>query len=156
MNVFLEFHEIVQALEMEKVPYAVIGGVAMAFHSYSRFTKDIDLLTNEGALLQVRAILEKRGYLYAIQPWTFKNNALTLHRFWKGNEADEMIIDVLISCDERHDAIIQNALEAYSEGTGVVRVATRDDLVWLKSQRGSAIDQVDIQNLLNETDEKDN
>ena len=34
MNVFFEFHKVVKGLQDRKVRYAVIGGVAMAFHSY--------------------------------------------------------------------------------------------------------------------------
>ncbi len=44
MNVFFEFHRILRELQRVKTPYALIGGVAMAYYADARFTKDIDLL----------------------------------------------------------------------------------------------------------------
>ena len=43
MNVFFEFHHILRELQRVKTPYALIGGVAMAYYAEARFTKDIDL-----------------------------------------------------------------------------------------------------------------
>jgi predicted nucleotidyltransferase len=44
MNVFEEFNSLVKELETRKVRYALVGGVAMAFYTEPRFTRDIDLL----------------------------------------------------------------------------------------------------------------
>ena len=153
MNVFFEFHKLVQELEQRKVTYAVIGGVAMAFHAYARFTKDIDILTKDSELEQIERILLKEGYKITGEPWTFKNK-MELHRFWKIEDGDEMIIDILVSGSERHDQIIDEALTAYSKHTGSVRVAKKEDLIWLKRQRNSPIDQADIEILENDTDKE--
>jgi predicted nucleotidyltransferase len=153
MNVFFEFHKVVKKLEQEGVRYVLIGGVAMAFHAYARFTRDVDLLITEKELSKIRKLLEAEGYLYSSEPWTFTNTGLTLHRFLKVRDEEEMIIDVLVGNNERHAKIIDEALEAYSKGTGVVRVATKDDLIWLKAQRGSTIDQADIEALRREDEE---
>ena len=146
MNVFYEFHKIVQQLERDKVPYALIGGVAMAFHSYARFTKDVDILTAEAELESIKKILISQGYHANDQSMSFKSG-LTLLRFWKFEEGDEMIIDVLMGSKPRHQEIIHNALETYSPGTGIVRVASKKDLIWLKSQRNSTLDKADIEHL---------
>ena len=150
MNVFYEFHKIVQHLQEENVFYALVGGVAVAFHSQPRFTKDVDLLIEENALEQVTDILKREGYFKSSSPWTFKKSNLALHRFLKVEDKDEMIIDILVAGDERHLKIIADALEAESEGTGTVRVASKSDLIWLKRQRNSKQDQADIENLENE------
>ena len=148
MNVFFEFHKIVQELEKENVSYALIGGVAMAFHDQARFTKDIDLLTDEGQLAVIESILKKQGYQASNRRLLFKSG-LDLKRFWKVEDGDEMIIDVLMGRTSRHGEVIQKALKAHSKGTGIVRVATREDLIWLKSQRNSALDKADIEHLEN-------
>ena len=83
-------------------------------------------------------------------PWAFKDGSVTLHRFLKVQDLDEMIVDVLIAGDERHREIIANATAAESEGTGVVRVAFRSDLIWLKRRRNSKQDQADIERLESE------
>lgn len=152
MNVFFEFHKIVEGLQLRKVKYAVIGGVAMAFHSYARFTKDIDLLTKEDDLDGISEILKKEGYRCSGDPWSFKSR-LTLHRFWKIDEGDEMVVDVLVSGCERHDQIIDEALEAYSKHTGLVFVAKKNDLIWLKEQRNSPLDKADIEILKRKNNE---
>ena len=80
----------------------------------------------------------------------FKDSNLTLHRFLKVQDLDEMIVDILVAGDDRHQEIITNALEAESEETGVVRVASKSDLIWLKRQRNSKQDQADIARLEDE------
>lgn len=151
MNIFLEFHKIVQRFQTEKVAYAVIGGVAMAYHAYARFTQDIDLLTKKSELGKITRILAEEGYHLSSKPGTFRNE-VTLHRFLKIDpDGDEMIIDIMESGTSRHEQIIDDALEAYAKNTGSVRVARKEDLIWLKSQRNSAIDKADIETLKNES-----
>ncbi len=75
---------------------------------------------------------------------------MTLHRFKKLAGEDQMVIDILVSWSDRDTDVIENALEAESPGTGKVKVATKEDWVWMKQQRNSAQDQVDIQSLQNE------
>ena len=147
MNVFYEFHRIVQHLQADKVQYALIGGVAVAVHSTPRYTKDIDFLIPEHELTRVTAVLQREGYRPSAAPWAFRNSGLTLHRFIKIHELDEMIVDVLVAGNDRHLQIIANALEAESAGTGVIRVAAKEDLIWLKRQRNSSQDQADIERL---------
>jgi len=147
MNVFYEFHKIVQHLQQMDVEYALIGGVAVAFHTTPRFTRDIDLLIRKDELPRVTEALEREGYFKSSPPWTFRDSDLTLHRFLKVQDPDEMIVGVLVAGDSRHEQIIANALEAESEGTGVVRVASRSDLIWLKQNRNSKQDQADIERL---------
>lgn len=150
MNVFYEFHKIVQHLQAEGIAYALIGGVAVAFHAEPRFTKDIDFLICESELGRVTDALKREGYFESAVPWTFTDSKLTLHRFLKVADLDEMIVDVLVAGDDRHEQIIANALEAESQGTGVVRVAAKADLIWLKRKRNSKQDQADIARLEDE------
>ncbi len=150
MNVFYEFQKVVRHLQAERVEYALIGGVAVAFYVEPRFTKDIDLLVGEGELERVTNILKREAYSRSSSPCTFKDSALTLHRFMKVQGVEEMIVDVLVAGDGRHEQVIANALEAQSEATGTVRVASKADLIWLKHNRNSKQDQADIERLQNE------
>src|SRR5437763_6856256 len=45
------------------IPYAVVGGMALFFHGYRRFTEDVDLLVTREGLRKVHESLEGRGYL---------------------------------------------------------------------------------------------
>lgn len=53
MNVFHEFYKVAERLRANDVRYALVGGVAMAFHTRPRFTKDIDLLVPHESLEKV-------------------------------------------------------------------------------------------------------
>lgn len=153
MNVFFEFHKIVQHLQSEKIRYALIGGVAMAYHAYARFTNDIDILVKKTEIEGVTQILEKEGYTESAMPWKFKDE-MELRRFLKIEDEDEMIIDILVAGTRRQEDVIDQALEAESEESGIVKVATKGDLIWLKSIRNSPIDQADIETLKNENEDK--
>ena len=106
MNVFFEFHKIVLHLQSEGIAYALIGGVAIAFHAEPRFTKDIDILIRESDLDRVSTILKNEGYFPSADPWMFKDCKLTLHRFLKIADQDEMMVDIMVSGDERYDKIM--------------------------------------------------
>jgi hypothetical protein len=45
------------------VPYAVVGGLALFFHGYRRFTEDVDILVTKDGLKLVHEKLEGLGYL---------------------------------------------------------------------------------------------
>lgn len=147
MNVFDEFKQLVLALEKQKVRYALVGGVAMAFYTDPRFTQDIDLLVESEDFEKTKGILEHEGYFESAAPWTFSNVAIELHRFLKSaSPDDEMIIDILIANDDKVRRIIHDALEADSEEVKVM-VANKKDLIWLKKTRDSKQDQADIEKL---------
>jgi len=146
MNIFEEFKDIVKAIEANNLEYALVGGVALAFHDQPRFTKDIDLLLIPDDIDRFADVLSKLEFFVSASPWTFKNTDMTLHRFIKivGNE--HLQLDVLTANSERSQQIIQNALHAESE-KGTVRVASIEDLIWMKRKRNSDQDQVDIKML---------
>ncbi len=43
MNIQQDFKELLVLLEKHKVDYMIVGGYAVAFHGYPRFTKDMDI-----------------------------------------------------------------------------------------------------------------
>lgn len=49
MNVFEAFRQLILRLETKRIRYALVGGVALAFHTDPRFTQDIDLLVHDQA-----------------------------------------------------------------------------------------------------------
>lgn len=150
MNAFDEFIGIAQSLDAGKIPYAVVGGVALAFHGHARFTQDIDLLVPPSDLAALTAVLADHGYTSFTKPWPLGHSGLVLHRFLKPGSGSEMILDILEAQDPPLQAMIENALTA--EGPeGRVKVARSEDLITLKRMRNSIQDQADITRL---TDEK--
>lgn len=49
-------------LEELRVPYAVVGGMALLEHGYARFTEDVDLLVNRDGINIIHDQLEGKGY----------------------------------------------------------------------------------------------
>jgi hypothetical protein len=55
--------KITRRLEQLGVPYAVVGGMALFFHGYRRFTEDVDILVSKEGLQVIHQRLEGLGYL---------------------------------------------------------------------------------------------
>jgi len=146
MNIFEEFPKLFSQFEKHKLKYALVGGVAMAFHDEPRFTKDIDILLFPEDIEELNKILSKEGYLESTPPWTFKKTNMTLHRYIKTVDKEQMQLDVITANEKRSKQIISNALKAESE-RGIIRLAQKKDLIWMKRQRNSAQDKVDIKKL---------
>lgn len=146
MNIFDEFLSLARVLQRNNCQYCLIGGVAMAFHSLPRFTKDVDLLTTPESFAAIKATLEADGYFESTQPWSFNNTALTLHRFIKPAGDDTMMIDLMVAGEPRHHDILSNSLLAEHQDLSIP-LATKEDLIWLKSIRNSTQDQADIEKL---------
>lgn len=146
MNLYDEFFSIVSLFNKLRIKYAVIGGIALAFHAVPRFTRDIDILVQSDDMDLLKTAMDRLGYEETAEPWTLANTTLVLHRFLKIRGEDEVMIDVLVADSERHRRIIHNADPAESR-MGMVPVATRMDIIWLKRSRNSAQDLVDISEL---------
>lgn len=57
-----------------------------------------------------------------------------------------MVIDLLIGHEDRHSEIIEQSTLDESPA-GKVRLATCEDLIWMKRLRGSKQDEADIEKL---------
>lgn len=145
MNIFEEFQKIVSVIDYNNLEYALVGGVAMAFHDEALFTRDIDIILLPGDIELLTDLLSVIGYSESASPWTFQNTDMTLHRFVKV-EGEYMQLDVLTANMPRTQQILKNSLTAESV-YGTVRVASRADLIWMKSLRNSDQDRVDINRL---------
>jgi hypothetical protein len=47
MKIYDEFFSIIKKLNEANIHYAVVGGIALSFHTQPRYTKDIDILLLE-------------------------------------------------------------------------------------------------------------
>jgi hypothetical protein len=143
MNLYDEFFSIISMVNKFGIRYAVVGGIALAFHGRPRFTRDVDFLMHHKDMDLLKMALERLGYEEMAEPWKLTNTTLILHRFLKVEEQDEVMIDVLLANDDEHLRVIQDAVVAESE-VGQVSVATRRDIIWMKKSRNSDQDRVDI------------
>ena len=152
MELYREFFKIVEALNEADLSYAVVGGLAMAFHDVPRYTKDIDILGLHQDVDAYTGVFSKLGYSVGSNPWTFKDSKLTMYRFIKPSEDEEfVVIDLLIGNLPEHQEIVERVVldDSY---IGKVKLASREDLIVLKKLRNSSQDKVDIENLSHEQD----
>ena len=98
--------------------------------------------------------MKKIGYFESSKPWRFADTQLTLHRFMKVEGEDHLVVDILTGLQNRHRQIVDRATDQ-SWKDGVVKVARKNDLIWMKKQRGSDQDKVDIGKLKNDNNRED-
>ncbi|MFO7665945.1 MAG: hypothetical protein R6V76_04945 [Desulfobacterales bacterium] len=148
MNIYDEFFSIIKQLNTANIRYAVVGGIALSFHTEPRYTKGIDFLVLSNYIDDLKSILKTMGYILEAQSWTFKKSNITLHRLTKIEGEDSLTIDILEAAEKRHIRIIENAITEKTE-YGFVNIATREDLVWMKRLINSKQDIADIEALEN-------
>ena len=156
MELYREFFAVIKAINKKDLDYTVVGGIALAFHSLPRFTRDIDILAKPVDLPTYEEIFGELGYHKLSKPWTFQNTNITLHRFSKMSLEDDnemIIVDLLLGNEQYHQKIIKNSIVDES-AAGKVHLAQREDLIWMKKIRGSKQDEADIEKL-KETNEQD-
>jgi len=70
MNTQPDFEDFLRLLEAHRVDYMIVGGYAVAYHGYPRFTKDIDIFFSDAAenLLRVQEVLVAFGFQIATVP----------------------------------------------------------------------------------------
>lgn len=153
MKIYDEFFSLIQKMNEAKIPNALVGGIALSFHTEPRYTKDIDFLILSKDIDRVKSILKKMGYIFEADTFTFKNTNITLHRLTKIEGEDSLSIDLLEGSEERHRKIITNAVVDLTE-YGPVSIANREDLIWLKRFRNSKQDIADIEALENDQNTK--
>jgi len=151
MNIYDEFFAVIKGINAAHIKCALVGGIALSFYVEPRYTKDIDFLVLSSCLDDLKSILKSMGYTFEAEPWACKNTNMTLHRLSKIEGEDSLTIDLLEAREERHCQIIENAI---TEATahGLVCIATRQDLIWLKRLRNSAQDRADIEALASDKD----
>ncbi len=64
MNIQQDFKEFLQLLDDFAVDYMIVGGYAVAFHGYARFTKDIDVFYDNAPenILLLKSALKAFGF----------------------------------------------------------------------------------------------
>ena len=70
MNTQPDFEDFLRLLEVHRVDYMIVGGYAVAYHGFPRFTKDIDVFFSDEAdnLARLQAALVEFGFQAASVP----------------------------------------------------------------------------------------
>lgn len=138
--------KVVAHFALRRVPFAVVGGVALAIRGVARSTFDVDLLTSDGAVLTdpFWAIVERDGAAVEIRRGDADDPLRGLVRL---TSRDERPVDVVVGRGSWQDGVVKRA-EPFAFLDVRVPVARASDLVLLKLHAGGTQDLWDVRQLL--------
>lgn len=149
-----DFKEFIQLLNENKVDYLIIGGYALAFHGYPRFTQDIDFWVWADAenAKRITKVLDEFGFTsLEINEYDFLDEDSMIQLGFPPNR-----IDIINQIDG------VNFLEAFSEKEifedGEIRInfIGLDQLIQNKKASGRLKDLADVQTLEEIRRDRDN
>jgi hypothetical protein len=145
MNIQPDFEEFLRLLETHQVDYMIVGGYAVAFHGYVRFTKDIDIFfaSSPPNIERLRHALAEFG---------FRQETLAQVAFdRKGSIFAIGVVPVRIDLLNDIDGVTFDEAKSNAVRGRYGRVEAtfigRDDLVRNKSSTTRAKDKADVEEL---------
>lgn len=156
MDLYEELVATIDALHEARLDYALCGGVAVAFHGYPRFTKDIDLLVRKDDLERIVAVLGKRGFRERVGPIRFDagtDRERESYRISKPEGHEVLTVDLLQLSPALRT--VWEGREAYEWKGRRVIVVSREGLRQMKRLAGHTQDLLDLEKLGLETDKDD-
>lgn len=153
MDLYSELVGLVEAFEDARIDYALCGGLAVAFHGYARFTKDIDMLVPRNQLERAREAAEALGFLAQAIPMRFQAGLeaeCEVHRITKV-EGDEFLSLDLIVPGEGLEKVWEGSL-IFPWRDRSIRVVSREGLLRMKRLAGRDQDVLDIKKLTHGND----
>ena len=145
--------EVCQALARFEVPYALVGGHAVALHGAVRGTIDIDFIVEwqrahlENAILALQSIgLRSALPLGVDEVWENRDRYIAERNLiaWSFIDFDDPLrqVDLLINFDLTGHAVVAKATRS-----GTVQVLNKQDLIEMKRKSGRPQDLEDIRSL---------
>lgn len=146
-------NKVCEALQKAKIPYAVVGGYAVALHGVPRGTFDIDFVIRWtlNNLVNTEKVLKKLGLVSripvdALSVFNFREEYITNRNLIAWNFYDPMNqshqVDIIINYDLK-DSSVKTIKTLY----GSLRVLSKKDLIAMKKSSGRPQDLEDIKSL---------
>jgi len=153
MNLLDALKKIINALNEQRIEYALCGGLAMAVYALPRATLDIDIMIEADSLEKTKQAVRDLGFILNAIPMEFQGGKVLIHRISRidSDSGEVLLLDLLIVTPETRQAW-ESRFSVQWEG-GTLNVVSPEGLILLKSLRGSGQDQDDIQYLRSITDE---
>ncbi len=146
MNTQSDFEDFFRLLESNRVEYMIVGGYAVAFHGYPRFTKDIDVFfaATEANAARLRDALVAFGF----QPATVTTETLLKAGSVIAIGIEPARIDLLNQIDGVTFSEAFGGVVRGKYGDMSVNFIGREDLLRNKRASGRARDLGDLEELL--------
>lgn len=148
LDIITELVAIIDALEVDRVDYAVCGGLAMGILAVPRMTKDIDLLVRESDVVRAKALVKAIGFDIPAKPMTFRQGSpdeQKMHRVSKldPDTSNLLSLDFLVVEPVFEDVWETRIVARYLNRN--VKVVSVDGLVTMKTRAGRPQDLRDIE-----------
>jgi hypothetical protein len=145
-----ELRILIDALDREKIEYALCGGMAMAVYGRPRATVDINVLILSESLTRVLEIAEEQGY--TIHGLDMNFDAIQIRRVSKIDRVARNTLTLnLILVTEPIRNVWEGRVKASLEG-GKLSVVSKEGLITLKTISGRPQDIADISALTEDSD----
>lgn len=141
---------LVNALNRDKIPYAIVGGVAVALHGAPRGTVDIDIIIKHEAkfFTALESCLKNLGFqprlpVTAKEIFQFKKEYISRRNLiaWSFYNAQNPIevIDIILTHDLNEMRVVNKKI-----GLSKLSVISIEDLIRMKTESGRKQDREDV------------
>lgn len=149
----LLLEKICKCLELNKIPYAIVGGFAVALHGAPRGTIDIDFVIpfEEEIFIGVEKALKSIGMesrlpvtgkeVFQFRKEYIEKRNLIAWSFYNPRNPME-IIDIIITENLNNFSVIEKKIEKLK-----IKIISKKDLIKMKKKSGREQDLVDIEAL---------
>ena len=145
INLPPDFLEVLQLLNENSVDYVLVGGYAVAYHGYPRFTGDIDILlmVKEQNAVNVVKALDQFGFgAMGLKKEDFLVNEQVIQL-----GVHPLRINLLTNITGvSSEQVLKNAIEVDIENL-TIRIISKQDLIQNKKSTGRSKDKVDIEHI---------
>ncbi len=143
-----ELRGLIEILNRERIPYAVCGGVAVAFYGYVRTTQDIDILVRKEDVERISTAVREQDFVVDAGRIPFNVGApeqREIHRISKIID-DQILTLVLLLVDVAlHSIWDGREVGAWQDQT--INVVSLEGLLAMKRIAGRSKDLLDIEEL---------
>ena len=143
--------EIVSVLDAERIPYAVMGGLAVRVYTSPRATQDVDVTIDVSSdrLERLRDRLYDAGC--TIPPvydsgWLDRVAGMPLFKVARRVESGDIDVDIFVAESYFQDSLLSRRIQLEMSGKQVW-LASPEDLVLLKVIADRPRDRIDVQDL---------
>jgi hypothetical protein len=145
MNTQQDFEELLKLFEQNNVSYVIIGGYAVAFYGYPRFTKDIDIFFNaiDANIAKIKTALCTFGFSEDSLPDNLFTEDGNIIKFG----IEPVRVDLLNKIDGiEYETVEKNTVRG-KYGEIEVNFISKGDLIINKAASGRPQDLLDIEKL---------
>ncbi len=145
MNTQPHFEELLRLFEENKVSYMVVGGYAVAFHGYPRFTKDIDIFfkCDSDNIQKIKAALICFGFAEHALPNRLFEEKGNIIKFG----VEPIRVDLLNEIDGVDYEAVASRVVRGKYGAMEINFIGKEDLIANKQASGRAQDIADLEKL---------